>query len=99
VPNTGSSNASVVNRDSPWIFLQYRDGHLHRSLTMNLETYLDTYREVIDDHIRGAVDIVNYEIDDQERMMWVMNDESLYNHAIAHCGLEEVLGVTDEIDS
>ena len=43
---------------------------------MNLKTFIEENREMIDAMIRKQVP--NAKIDDAERRMWVMNDEGLY---------------------
>lgn len=61
---------------------------------MTLQEFIASHRDLIDGVIHGYV--VHPVIDDEERELWVMNDESLYNLAVEHCGIEEVLGVQDQ---
>ena len=67
---------------------------------MTLQEFIASHRDFIDGVIRGYVvhPVLEEEhkIDDEERELWIMNDESLYNLAVEHCGLEEVLGVQDQ---
>ena len=69
---------------------------------MTLQEFIRIHRNMIDDTIVRASgnfyinDDGSFSIDDDDREEWIMNDETLYNRAVICCGLEEVLGVTDE---
>jgi hypothetical protein len=51
-----------------------------------LSDWIAANRDMIDRHIQKAVSNI-IDIDDDEREMWVMNDETLYIRA-AHDGVE-----------
>ena len=56
---------------------------------MTVTEFIQTNREMIDDHIRSEVGhikmypYVEMGIDDSERESWIMNDETLYLVAIS----------------
>lgn len=50
---------------------------------MTMRTFIDEFRELIDAHIRWKCDgKIPGRIDDRERELWVLNDESLYLWAL-----------------
>ena len=46
---------------------------------MTLQEFIDDNRDELDLMIRAAIDQPNRNLDDEERRLWIMNDESLYN--------------------
>jgi len=48
---------------------------------MTLQTFIRRYRREIDSTIRAAVGPGYGKIDDEERELWIANDEGLYNWA------------------
>ena len=46
---------------------------------MTLQEFIDDNRAELDLMIRTAIDQPNFDLDDDERRLWIMNDESLYN--------------------
>jgi hypothetical protein len=46
---------------------------------MSLREYIKSHRQLIDEHVHRLVP--DLRMNDQEREMWVRNDESLYRHA------------------
>ena len=63
---------------------------------MTLTEFVERYRTEIDRHIQG----VAYDLTDEDRADWVMNDEGLYNWAISE-GIEgedtdDVTGACDD---
>ena len=49
---------------------------------MTLQEFIDDNRAELDLMIRTAIDQPNFDLDDDERRLWVMNDEGLYNWAL-----------------
>ena len=56
---------------------------------MTLQEFIDDNRAELDLMIRTAIDQPNFDLDDDERRLWVMNDEGLYNWAL-ESGVEEI---------
>lgn len=56
---------------------------------MTLQEFIDNNRAELDSLIREAINQPNFELDDDERELWVMNDEGLYNWALSE-GVEEI---------
>jgi hypothetical protein len=48
-------------------------------MKMILQEFIDDNRDELDLMIRAAIDQPNRNLDDEERRLWIMNDESLYN--------------------
>ena len=48
-------------------------------MKMTLQEFIDDNRDELDLMIRTAIDQPNFDLDDDERRLWIMNDESLYN--------------------
>jgi hypothetical protein len=48
---------------------------------MTIHEFIRENRDTIDLSIRCVVTNSNFDIDDDEREMWIINDESLYNWA------------------
>lgn len=48
---------------------------------MTLREFIDEHRGELDKCIRNAVGDQNFDIDDDEREMWIANDEGLYEWA------------------
>ena len=46
---------------------------------MTLQEFIDDNRDELDLMIQTAIDQPNRNLDDDERRLWIMNDESLYN--------------------
>ena len=52
---------------------------------MKMQEFLSKFRSTIDDHLHNTYPSINIDnIDDEEREQWVMNDETLYNLALAN---------------
>jgi hypothetical protein len=51
------------------------------SRVRNIYEFVTDYTDMIDENIRQFVP-PDFEIDDEERVMWVLNDEALYMFAI-----------------
>ena len=56
---------------------------------MTLQEFIDDNRDELDLMIRTAIDQPNFDLDDEERRVWIMNDEGLYNWAL-ESGVEEI---------
>ena len=56
---------------------------------MTLQEFIDDNRDELDLMIRTAIDQPNFDLDDEERRLWIMNDEGLYNWAL-ESGVEEI---------
>jgi hypothetical protein len=54
-----------------------------------LQEFIDNNRAELDRCIRSALDRPNFDLDDDERENWVLNDEGLYRWARAEGALEE----------
>jgi hypothetical protein len=48
---------------------------------MTLKDFIKTYRGSIDRHIRSQPGMETRKLNDEERRLWILNDESLYNWA------------------
>jgi hypothetical protein len=48
---------------------------------MTLEEFIQENREELDACIQRVVDNPQFEIDDEERRLWILNDEGLYDWA------------------
>lgn len=48
---------------------------------MSIREFIRKNRKELDECIRGAVGDPKYKINDEERRLWVLNDEGLYNWA------------------
>lgn len=48
---------------------------------MSKRDFIRNNRKELDAHIRKAMDKEDYVLNDNEREMWIMNDEFLYNWA------------------
>jgi len=46
-----------------------------------MQEFIDNHRGELDECIRRAVSNPNFDIDDDERELWIANDEGLYNWA------------------
>lgn len=55
---------------------------------MTIEEFIEENRGELDSCIRNVVG-PNFDIDDDEREMWIMNDEGLYNWAKS-AGVEDL---------
>lgn len=47
----------------------------------NMQTFIDNNRGELDQRIRAALESPNFDIDDNERAMWIANDDGLYSWA------------------
>jgi len=56
---------------------------------MTLQEFIDDNRAELDSGIRAAIGQPNFDLDDDERELWIMNDEGLYNWALSE-GVEEI---------
>tara|TARA_Y100000310_G_scaffold116318_1_gene114996 strand:- start:210 stop:728 length:519 start_codon:yes stop_codon:yes gene_type:complete len=56
---------------------------------MTMKMFIDENRGEIDAAIRGAMDNPNANLDDDEREMWINNDEGLYSWAYSYVDEEE----------
>lgn len=56
---------------------------------MTLEEYVEEHRGELDKYIREAIGRPNFDLDDNEREDWVLNDEYLYNMAL-RAGVEGI---------
>lgn len=56
---------------------------------MTLENFIKENKTLIDEVIKDVCKSHDVYIDDEERELWVLNDEGLYNFAI-DCGVEEI---------
>ena len=56
---------------------------------MDLMDFIAENRGELDELIRGALNDPNFDIDDEERRLWVLNDEGLYNWARSE-GVEDI---------
>ena len=60
---------------------------------MSMAAFINEHRGELDEYIRAAVSNPNFDIDDDEREQWIVNDEGLYRWAL-ECGVD----VYDEED-
>jgi len=56
---------------------------------MTLQEFIDDNRAELDLMIRTAIDQPNFDLDDDERRLWIMNDEGLYNWWALESGVIE----------
>lgn len=48
---------------------------------MTIKAFIRAHRADIDSHVRKALRRPDYELTDEERRLWLLNDEALYNWA------------------
>lgn len=56
---------------------------------MTLEQFIEEYKMTIDKVIYDVVQNSQFDIDDEERHLWVLNDEGLYKFA-EDCEVEDL---------
>lgn len=45
---------------------------------MTLRMFIEKHRDELDEHIRRTLNTTDFRINDEERRLWVLNDEGLY---------------------